>query len=309
MAFLQGRVSNEQAADLAAYIANPAVGNAAIASLSVSTIAFDALFVGQSSRSQRITLANSGGAPLNITGFAGENANFAIASNNCTANTTLQPGASCAIDVVFAPKSAVAHAAQLAISHNGQGGTSTVALSGVARALPANSRLMVEYRVPAFDYYFITSRANEQALLDGIAAFVRTGASFPVYSAQVEATTGITRYYFDKVARNASRGSHFYTLLAAEIAALNQLNPGNSQAPTLPYNEGIDSYALMPLTEGPNGSCAVGLQPVLRLFRGNARFPDDPNHRFTIDRHTYDEFVAQGWDGEGVRLCVPAPQP
>ena len=57
--------------------------------------------------------------------------------------------------------------------------------------------------------------------------------------------------------------------------------------------------------QGVGGSCAVGLTPVLRVFRGNAKFPDDPNHRFTTSQAIYDEFVGKGWDGEGVKFCVP----
>jgi hypothetical protein len=44
---------------------------------------------------------------------------------------------------------------------------------------------------------------------------------------------------------------------------------------------------------------------VFRIFRGQARFPDNPNHRFTTDPAIYNAFVAQGWDGEGVKFCVP----
>jgi len=40
------------------------------------------------------------------------------------------------------------------------------------------------------------------------------------------------------------------------------------------------------------------------MFRGNARFPDDPNHRFTTDAATRDQFVAQGWDDEGIAFCA-----
>ncbi len=70
-------------------------------------------------------------------------------------------------------------------------------------------------------------------------------------------------------------------------------------------NEGIDAYALLPAVGG--GTCDEGLQPIWRLFRGNDRFPDAPNHRFVARRDLYLEFLAGGWDGEDVRLCVPGP--
>ena len=112
-------------------------------------------------------------------------------------------------------------------------------------------------------------------------------------------------FYFDKVAVGGSRGSHFYTLVDAELLALVGLNPTNAPLPRLPVSEGVDSFAFLPLVEGIGGSCAAGLTPVYRLFRGNARFPDNPNHRFTISTAIFNDFVAQGWDGEGVKFCVP----
>ena len=167
---------------------------------------------------------------------------------------------------------------------------------------------VVEFYSPNFDYYFITSRPSEIALLDASSTFVRTGQSFQVY-VQPEPISGrkpITRFYFDKIADGGRRGSHFYTLVQSELNALTSLNPTNVLAPRLPYNEGVDSYAYLPLVEGVGGYCSGGLIPVYRIFRGNARFPDNPNHRFTTKASIYNAFVAQGWDGEGVKFCVPA---
>jgi Divergent InlB B-repeat domain len=163
---------------------------------------------------------------------------------------------------------------------------------------------MIEYLHPALNYYFITSRAEDIALLDRTPPFVRTGQSFLVYPNAVAGTQPITRFYFDKVAAAGSRGSHFYTLVNTELTALVALNPANAATPKMPFSEGVDSFAFLPVIEGVGGSCAAGLIPVFRLFRGNARFPDDPNHRFTTSTAVYNAFVALGWDGEGVKLCV-----
>jgi hypothetical protein len=164
---------------------------------------------------------------------------------------------------------------------------------------------MIEYLHPALNYYFITSRAEDIALLDRTPPFVRTGQSFLVYPNAVAGTQPITRFYFDKVATAGSRGSHFYTLVNTELTALVALNPTNAATPKMPFSEGVDSFAFLPVVEGVGGSCAPSLIPVFRLFRGNARFPDDPNHRFTTSTTVYNAFVALGWDGEGVKLCVP----
>lgn len=164
-------------------------------------------------------------------------------------------------------------------------------------------KTMSEFRLPSpFDYYFVTSRATEKALLDVSAGWQRTGKIFSVLANNEIGSSPITRFYFDQVARNKSRGSHFYTLLPEEVAAVQALNPTNQPAAGKPVNEGIDSYAYLPKA---SGTCASGQVPVYRLFRGNARFPDDPNHRFTTELSTYNSFVALGWDGEGVKFCVP----
>ena len=164
------------------------------------------------------------------------------------------------------------------------------------------TKQVTEYRYAPLDYYFITSRDSDKTALDSVASWQRTGKSFSVLANNESGSSPITRFYFDQVAKNKSRGSHFYTLLPAEVASVQALNPSNLPAPGKPVNEGIDSYAYLP---SASGTCATGLLPVYRLFRGNARFPDDPNHRFTTDLADYNDFVGRGWDGEGVKFCVP----
>ncbi len=165
--------------------------------------------------------------------------------------------------------------------------------------------IMSEYRHSTLDYFFLTSRHFEKLVFKAVVPeYQATGRSFLVSpTGLLSGSQPITRYYFDKVAKAELRGSHFYTLVDAERTALNGLNPGNSSAPKLPFNEGVDSYAFSPLVEGVGGSCAAGLSPVYRAFRG-ARFADDPNHRFTTDLALYSALVSSGWDGEGVKMCV-----
>ncbi len=172
-------------------------------------------------------------------------------------------------------------------------------------ASPLSSMSLVEYRFAPLDYYFITARRSEQALLDGTSGWNRTGEVIPAYQTDAASRFPLTRYYFDRVAKSGTRGSHFYTALDAERALLDSQNPANTLAVAKPFNEGTDGYALEPITET---SCPAGSQPVYRLFRGNNRFPDDPNHRFTTRRSIYDDFVARGWDGEGVKFCAPGIQ-
>lgn len=174
-----------------------------------------------------------------------------------------------------------------------------------ALGVTALKKTMTEYLNAAFGYYFITSRDNEKQILDSAAGWSRTGNSFSVLANDDPGSKGITRYYFDQVAVGGSRGSHFYTLVASEKNALQALNPTNAQLPRKPYDEGIDSFAYSPAVEGVGGSCASGLLPLFRAFRGSSRFPDDANHRFTTNIDLYNTLVGLGWDGEGVKACLP----
>ena len=170
-----------------------------------------------------------------------------------------------------------------------------------ALGLSANGTTLVEFRYAPLDYYFLTSRPSEIAALDAVAGWVRTGNGFRAHAAPAIGSDGLNRYFFANVALKMSRGSHFYTSLQAEKDALFGLNPMNRGAPGLPFNEGVDSFIFAPTATG----CAAGQTPVYRLFRGQTRFPDNPNHRFTTSLATYNQFVALGWDGEGIKMCSP----
>ena len=174
--------------------------------------------------------------------------------------------------------------------------TFTVELAGTKRA-------MIEYVYAPLNYYFQTSRVGDQLALDGAPGWARTGQSFLVFAGDETAAVPITRFYFDQIARNGSRGSHFYTLIADEVYVVQSLNWQNEQLPGKPFNEGVDAYAFVP---SASGACSPGLLPVYRLFRSAVKFPDDANHRFTTSLSTYDDHIRLGWDGEGVKLCVPA---
>ena len=169
----------------------------------------------------------------------------------------------------------------------------------------ASKLTVVEYFNAQLSYYFLTSRDNEKALLDTAPGWSRTGATFSMLANPDATVSGNVRFYFDQIAKDGSRGSHFYTINPADVATLQALNPNNAATPKLPVNEGVDSYAYRPIGAGASATCAATTVPVYRLFRGNARFPDDPNHRFTTSKALYDQFVAAGWDGEGINFCAP----
>lgn len=171
-------------------------------------------------------------------------------------------------------------------------------------AVPTSQiREAIEFRNLSFDYYFVTADPTEISLLDPLSTWQRTGNKFKVFASQVANSVPVARFYFDQVARNRQRGSHFYTVSAMELAALLAINPSNSSVAGLPQYEGPKGYAMPPIGSGWCGTASATKQ-IYRVFRGNSRFPDDPNHRFGEYRQ-FDAAQAAGWDWEGVAFCSP----
>ena len=190
------------------------------------------------------------------------------------------------------------------IATSGKGALRTIADSSF---VVSDKLLAVEYRNTAFDYYFLTAKASEQALLDAAPDWERSGQRFAMLAYPNANTAGVVRFYFDQSARGGTRGNHFYSLLNSDIAALSALNPDNARLLRKPFSEGVDSYAYPPAAIGSGPpTCGSATTPVLRLFRGPLRYPDNPNHRFTTNINLYNDSVVNGaWDGEGVVFCAP----
>jgi hypothetical protein len=154
----------------------------------------------------------------------------------------------------------------------------------------------VEYFHGGFGHYFITSYANEIALLDGGAfggVWTRTGQTIPVWTAAGAGTQATCRFFTEAY---APRSSHFYTPYPGECAGL-------QQGTTWRY-EGVAFH----LKVDALGNCPAGSSPLYRLYN-NLR-SGAPNHRYTTSRVIFDQMVAQGWTAEGagpqtVFACVP----
>jgi hypothetical protein len=98
------------------------------AMLSTSTIGFGYHQIGTSTLPQPITLTNGGLVPLNISSLSSDNPDF-TQTNTCGA--TVQPGASCTIQVTFKPTQPYAETATLTIVDNGSNSPQTIAMTGI----------------------------------------------------------------------------------------------------------------------------------------------------------------------------------
>jgi hypothetical protein len=113
-------------------------GDAPVASLSSSNVAFGNQSVSTISAAQPITLTNTGNAPLNITSVAvfGTNAADFAQTNNC--GISLAAGANCTINVTFTPSTGGSRTAALAITDNAAGSPQSVSLSGTGISTVVN---------------------------------------------------------------------------------------------------------------------------------------------------------------------------
>ena len=174
---------------------------------------------------------------------------------------------------------------------------------------------MVEYWNPQFDFYFLTSRETEKAQLDSLrdaqanSLWYRTSYWFKTDPSPSATTSSINRYYIPGAAKNATRGSHFYTALNSEKTLISNTGterfyPNCDNIPNRYFcNEGVDSFVALPFGTGAAADCYAGEQKVWRVFR--SRPADDGNHRYLTNRVMYDYMInEQGWDGEFVNFCA-----
>ncbi|OAI38871.1 hypothetical protein AYO39_03375, partial [Actinobacteria bacterium SCGC AG-212-D09] len=94
------------------------------------------------SPSQPVTVANTGGAPLRVTGltFTGSDpGDFLVSSDDCR-GAEIDPGTSCTVNVSFAPQAQGSRTATLNIKSNDPLTPATVALSGTGSQLATGAQ-------------------------------------------------------------------------------------------------------------------------------------------------------------------------
>ncbi len=114
-----------------------AAANAPIATLNPTTLTFAATAIGASSAAQAINLANTGTAPLTITGVSITGANPGDFSETNTCPASLAANANCMINVTFKPTATGARSANLSVADNATGSPQSVPLTGTGTAANA----------------------------------------------------------------------------------------------------------------------------------------------------------------------------
>jgi hypothetical protein len=190
-------------------------------SLTPSSLTFAATGVGLDAAAQPLTLTNNGGLPLTLSNIA-ISANFTIAANSCTA--TLAAGASCTLQIVFAPTTAGALTGVVTLTDNAAAGTQTAALTGTG-----------------IDFTLTATSATSATLSSGAAAtYTLQLASLAGLSASVAtACTGAPAHSICTVSPSTPSLGNTTTLTVTVATGLStvQLNP----APPLPWSRAAAS--------------------------------------------------------------------
>jgi len=145
---------------------------------------------------------------------------------------------------------------------------------------------VVEYYNASLGKFFVTSFANEIALLDSgtVVGWERTGFRFLAYAGPGAGRSPVCRYYVTPSAGS----SHFYSASPQECAAVAQ------QFGSVWILETSTAF-YMQVPNPVSGACPAGTRPVYRFFK-----PAALNHRFPAEQTVASELNATaGWIAEG----------
>jgi len=132
---INGGFQTFNAGDGDAFVARLAPTPGPNATLEPIALDFGTLMVDQVSQPLTVTLTNTGNAALSISGIAisGTDSSDFTQTNNC--GSSVNPGANCAVSVVFTPTAGGSLAANLQFTDNAPGSPQNVVLSGVGTAM------------------------------------------------------------------------------------------------------------------------------------------------------------------------------
>jgi hypothetical protein len=274
---------------------------------STDWIDFPATPPGGSAAPQSITFQNNEDfLVFDITGIdlvGGNRSDFTL-SSTCVAGSKLLSGSSCTATIGFLPTAPGPRSTELQfdflfISPKRY----TFSITGVGGpAGPSPTLTVVEYHHAAFDHFFITPVAAEQALLDAHAPpfqdWSRTGFSFNAYvnAGAPAGSVAICRFFNDHF---TPKSSHFYAAHGFGCEATIALFPD--------WTLEDDKLFNTMLPDATTGACPAGTIPLYRMY--NQGMGGAPNHRFVTSSAERQKmldagFVAEG-AGIGVGMCVP----
>jgi hypothetical protein len=247
---------------------------------------FGSVPVGNDSAKQSVVVKNastSGNLTINAITFSGSGFRRLA---GCEPDTTLAPGTSCTLDIVFSPSGATASRAAFVQIDAGDFGPYAFPVTGNAVAGTVGAAVnVIEYYNADLDHYFISGSSADINALDtgAIKGWTRTGQTFRAYPLPQAGTSPVCRFYLPPINGN----SHFYSASPTECADVHR------RFPTFDLESSAVMHVALPDVD--TGECPVGWAPVYRVW--NAR--TDSNHRYTTEKSIRDDMVAAGGIAEG----------
>ncbi len=155
--------------------------------------AFGSVNVGQSSAPMAVTVSNTGtGMASGIAMSNSNSAEFVVSGNTC--GTTLNPGASCTMNVTYTPSGAGSDSATLTLNYSG-GGSLSVSMSGAGTTVappPGTGQLSMPASVALPDTTLGTSSAPHPVTLSNTGTVAVTVTSITSSNAAEFAVSGST---------------------------------------------------------------------------------------------------------------------
>ncbi len=146
-----------------------------------------------------------------------------------------------------------------------------------------------EYRHKLLDRYFLTSRIQDQNLLENDAQvkndWEQTGQKITVSEIELPGYSPLCRFY------NSVTKTHFYTAQAVECEQLKGISGF--------VYEGIEGYAV---AKNLNQTCG-DLVPVYRVYANSADV-QKRRHRYISDDSFLGSYVNKGWTNEKLSFCA-----
>ena len=260
------------------------------AALTPGALAFGAVQVGDSGAAQTVTLTNTGSATLALSSItlAGLAAGDFSRTTTCDLNAGLPAGASCTVDVVFAPHSGGDKAALLTLDDNAPDSPQSVTVGGTATAMPVAS-VGLSATTLTFGSETVGASSPEQAVTvtnTGAAPLLITGvegspdfaatSDCPIAPAALAAGASCTaRVTFSPSATGARAGSLTVSDDAADSPQHVVLS-GRGLAPGTYFSDDFESGSLSQWDALSSGDSTIALDATVANSGGSsARFTNN----------------------------------